>query len=79
MNIDAISPAGKAEAITPADGTYIEPTRGVYVGTGGDLKVIMLDGTAITFTAITAGIIHPIQCVLIYDTGTTASNIVALR
>jgi hypothetical protein len=39
----------------------------------------MLDGTTVTFTALTAGIIHPICCVLVYATDTTASNIVALR
>jgi len=79
MDISSITPPAAAEAITPADATYITPTRGVYVGVSGDLKVIMLDGTAVTFVGLAAGVIHPIVCVLIYDTGTTATSIVALR
>ena len=77
--LDAITPAGAAAAITPHDTTHFAPTRGLYVGTGGDVKVTMLDGTAITFTAMTAGIVHPLQVVMVFSTGTTASNIVALR
>ena len=78
MNIDAISPAARAAAVTPADATYITPTRGLYVGVSGDVKVIMLDGTTVTFVGLVAGVIHPITCVLIYDTDTTATDIVAL-
>jgi hypothetical protein len=77
--IDAITPAGAAAAVTPHDTNTIAPTRGLYVGTGGDVKVMMLDGTALTFTAMTAGIVHPLVVIMVYNTGTTASNIVALR
>lgn len=78
-NIDAIAPAHAAAAVTPHDTNTIAPTRGIYVGTAGNLKVMMNDGTALTFTAIAAGIVHPIAAIMVYSTGTTASNIVALR
>ena len=74
-----ISPAAAAAAVTPGDATYIDPTRGLYVGVSGDVKVIMVDGTTVTYTGLAAGIIHPISCVLVYSTDTTATNIVALR
>jgi hypothetical protein len=77
--IHNISPAASAEEITPDDGTTIEPTRGIYVGVAGDLKVVMLDGTSVTFASLSAGIVHPISCVLVYATGTTATDIVAVR
>ena len=77
--IHNISPAGEAIAVTPSDVTRFTPTRGIYVGVSGDVKVIMLDGTTVTFTGLAGGIIHPIQCVLIFATDTTATNIVALR
>ena len=77
--IHNISPAGEAIAVSPHDTTRIDPTRGIYCGVSGDVKVVMLDGTTVTFTGLAAGIIHPIQCVLIFSTGTTATNIVALR
>lgn len=76
--IENISPSAAAVAITPNDTTRITPTRGLYVGVSGDVKVIMLDGTTVTFTDLAAGVIHPITCVLVYSTGTTATNIVAL-
>lgn len=76
---EAITPAASAAAVTPDDETNIEPTRGLYLGTGGDLKVMMLAGTAVTFANLAAGIIHPIVAIRIYATGTTAGDIVALR
>ena len=74
-----ISPATQAEEITPEDETYTTPTRGLYVGGSGDVKVIMQNGTTVTFAGLAAGVIHPICCVLIFDTDTNATDIVALR
>jgi hypothetical protein len=79
MELSAITPAGEADAVTPADGTNIAPTRGIYVGASGDLKVDMLDGSTLTFVSITAGVVHPLQVVRVYSTGTTATDIIALR
>ena len=79
MSTHNISPAAAAIAVTPHDTTRLEPTRGLYCGVSGDVKVIMLDGTTVLFTALAAGIVHPISCVLVYSTDTTATNIVALR
>ena len=77
-DLSAIAPSPKAASITPSDSADIDATRGIYVGTSGDLKVDMLDGTAITFVALAAGIVHPLQVRRIYATGTDADNIVAL-
>lgn len=73
------SPAAEAASVTVHDTNLIEPTRGLYVGVSGDVKVTMLDGTAVTFVGLAAGVIHPICCVQVFDTGTTATDIVALR
>lgn len=77
--LDPITPAAAGAAITPHDSNNIAPTKGIYVGTAGNLKVDMLDGTTLTFTAIAAGMVHPLVVVRVYSTGTTASNIIALR
>lgn len=74
-----ITPAAAAAAVSPHDTNRIAPTRGLYVGVSGDVKVTMLDGTAVTFTSMASGVVHPITCVQVYSTGTTATNIVALR
>lgn len=70
-----------AVAVTPNDSTPLAVTsRGVYVGTGGNLKVTMADGgTPLTFTGVPTGTLLEISVSLIWATGTTASNIVSLR
>jgi hypothetical protein len=73
-----IIPAEKYIALTPNDSTVLLPTRGLYVGVSGDVKVVSVDGNDVTFTSLAAGIIHPISCTLVYATGTDATNIVAI-
>lgn len=68
----------RAASVTPNDSTDFEETRGVYVGTSGDLKVIMSDGGTVTFVGLAAGIVHPLQVTRIYSTGTDADDILAL-
>ena len=65
--------------VSSADYSSTDPF-GLYVGTGGDVAVDMYQtGTNITFAAVPAGTILPILAVKVYNTGTDASNIVALR
>lgn len=74
------SNAQSAAAVTPNDSANLSkaPTKGLYVGVTGDVKVDMSDGTTVTFTALSSGVIHPIACRKVYATGTTASSIVAV-
>ena len=74
-----IIPAEHAFAITPQDGVDFPPTRGVYVGSMGDLRVRMVDGGDIMFISLTAGIIHPLRIIQVWATGTTADDIRGLR
>jgi hypothetical protein len=78
----ASSPAREAVAVTPSDATVLPVTRGLYVGTGGNLAVRMAgragqDGPTITFTNVVAGFI-PLQVDMVLSTGTVASGIIAL-
>jgi len=50
----------------------------LYVGVGGNVKVRTMGGDDVTFTGLAAGQFVPVQCVRIYATGTTATNVVAL-
>lgn len=73
------SPATKAFAVTPADGADLaEVTRGIYVGGSGTLKVDMADVGTVTFTALAAGVVHPLRVKKVYATGTDATTIIAL-
>ena len=75
---DATVSAYDAAAVTPNDSTNIRPTRALYVGGSGNVKVEMALGNVVTFTSVFAGSILPIQAVKVYSTDTTATNIVAL-
>ena len=74
------SKATDAVAVTPDDVNDLAqvPTDGLYVGIGGNIKVDMADGTTVTFTALKGGVVYPFEVSRIYDTDTTATNIVAL-
>jgi hypothetical protein len=70
--------AEDAFSVTTNDTTTFAATKGLFIGVAGDVKVKMKNGTAITFTGLSAGIIHPISVTMVYATGTTALNIVGV-
>ena len=75
------NPARSALAVdvSAADQALDPDSRGIYVGGAGDLKVDMADSTtAVTFSAVLAGSILPIQVSNVYNSGTTATLILAL-
>jgi hypothetical protein len=74
------SPAESAVAITPADGADLANTaRGVWVGGGGDIAVILVgDTVAVTIKNVSGGSLLPIRAKRIMSTNTTATDIVAL-
>lgn len=74
------APARSAAAVTPSNAaTFDEATRGLYIGTGGDIAVRMLGGQTVTFAAVPAGSLLPVRVDRVLATGTTAGAIVALR
>ncbi len=75
---EAIVPGEHAAAVTLSDATTLDPTpRAIYVGTEGNLKVTMRGGEVVTFTNLVVGW-HPIRPSIIWATGSTASNVVAV-
>lgn len=77
---DSVAPVAHAVAVTPADGSDLAtiPTRGIYIGTTGDLKVDLAGGATVTYTGLAAGVQHAISAKRVYATGTTATAILAL-
>ena len=83
---DFTCPADEAVVVVPSDtvnqfgtGTSNPNTRGLYVGTTGNVSVQMQNvGTAIVFIGVPAGAILPIIITRVNSTNTTASNMVAL-
>lgn len=68
----------QAAVVTPSDDTDLSKvTRGLYVGVSGDVNCD-IGGVTLVFTAMAAGIIHPIAVTRIRSTSTTATNMVAI-
>lgn len=74
-----IDPGDSGFDITPSDTEDLAvPTRGLYVGTTGDVTVDMLSGDTLTFVSLTGGIIHPIRVRRVYATSTDATDIIGI-
>lgn len=64
-------------AVTPHDTNELPIyAKALYVGVAGDVKLTTIDGSTITIKAI-AGLL-PVTAKVVFSTGTTATNIVAL-
>ena len=76
----ASAPARFAAAVTPSDSTDLSfVSRGLYVGTTGDVTVIMAgNGATVTFPSVPSGWVLPIAVSRVNATLTTASGIRAL-
>jgi len=72
---------GTAVAIDIDSGNHGSLTHNaLYVGTGGNVKVNMATGgTGITFSNVASGQILPIQITQVWQSGTTAEDMVALK
>lgn len=70
--------AFRAESVTPSDTVdFKAPARGLYVGSAGNVVVVNMDGSTVTFTAVPAGAILPTRARRVNASSTTASSIVA--
>ncbi len=78
---DPIAPPTKFAAVTKSDSTDLTTiaTKGLYVGTTGDVAVMGVgDAAAVTFKNVPAGSFIPGSFSRVMSTGTGASNIVAI-
>jgi len=76
----AIAPSSDYFAVTTSDTVNFQngPCKALYVGGAGNLVAVNELDVAITFTAVPAGTILPIQAKRVNSTSTTATSIVAL-
>jgi hypothetical protein len=75
---DATVSARGAVAVTKSDSTILNCTRALYVGGAGAVAVKMIDGQSVIFAGVPAGAILPIQVTQVLETGTDATNVLAL-
>jgi hypothetical protein len=74
------SPAIGYESVVPSDSVNLAfPCRGVYIGGTGNLSLISPNGETVTLVGLIGGQIYPFAATRIRATGTTATDILALR
>ena len=73
------APARCGFAIAPSDATDLTAeTRAIYVGTGGDLTLVLASGDQVTLTGIGGGMLLPVRARRVKATGTSAAQLVGL-
>ena len=53
-------------------------TRAIYVGSSGDLSVVLVDGSTVTLAGVLAGSLVPVRATRVKATSTTATLLVGL-
>lgn len=76
------TPSSFSVAITPSDSTSLTngPCQAIYIGGTGDINLVTSasGSIAVRFKRVPAGTILPVSAVRVMDTGTTATNLVAM-
>jgi hypothetical protein len=74
------APPGDAAAIDLTDGDVTLPccSRGIYIGTGGDLAVEMASGALVVWRGLVGGVTHSMRVKRIIQSETSAQDILAL-
>lgn len=73
-------PYERAVAVTPSDAADLTNiASALYIGGAGAVKIDTVGGDTVTFSGMLVGTVYPIRIKKVYSTGTTATNIVALR
>ena len=74
------TPAVNAADIIPSDAAPLPfATRAIYVGTTGNVRMLMVSGDLVTLTNVQAGAFYPLRINQVLATGTTATGLVGLR
>jgi len=69
----------QAVEITPGAGDVtVSGPDAFYIGGTGDVKVDFVGGGTVTFENMIVGNIYPFEITKVYQTGTTATNIIGL-
>lgn len=78
-SVNALRPSDQPMAVVKGDtsaSNFARPSRAIFVGTGGTVTVVLLDGTTTQFSA-KDGAVLDVVAVRVNNTGSTATNMVA--
>lgn len=76
---DEAAPAKTFPTVTPDDDVSYSGVRAVFVGTGGNIALVDVDGNTSTFKNVSSGDILPVAAVKVMATNTTAQDIILLK
>ena len=54
-------------------------TRGIYIGSTGNMKIMLYNGDIVTMKNIQDGSFFPLRALRVYTTGTTATSIIGFN
>lgn len=75
---DLLSSASGAEAVTKSDSVgFSYASKRLWVGTGGNVAVVMLNGTVVNYLNVPNGDYLYVRAQRVNSTNTTASDIIA--
>jgi hypothetical protein len=57
------------------DQVQTKPSKGLYVGTAGNITITTASGKTQTIPSVAGGMVHPISAICIKTSGTTAEGI----
>jgi hypothetical protein len=69
---------GGALAVTTSDTVPLTYPSIIYVGVGGNVRVLTAQGDDVTFVGVQAGGVVPVQVLKVFATSTTATSLVAI-
>jgi hypothetical protein len=73
-------PVIAGQPITPNNGADLAfATRGIYVGSTGNLSVVLVNGDQVVLRNVQPGVIYPLRVKRVRSSGTTAGDLVGLR
>lgn len=67
---------GDAAVVTPSNTVNFDTASVLFVGGGGNVRVLTAQGSDVTFTGVLAGAVLPLQVLRVFSTSTTATNII---
>jgi hypothetical protein len=71
----ATVPAYRVQDISPNDSFSFPQGRAIWIGSGGDVRVLTAGGDEVTIVGVPTGTLLPISVTKILFTGTTATSI----
>ena len=69
---------GGAATVTPSNTVNLAYPAVIYVGVGGNVRVLTAQGDDVVFANVPSGFVVPVQVLRVFSTNTTATTMLAI-